>query len=50
MVNVHQSGFRPGHSSDTTALIDIVDDWRSSINAGELTGDAFIDLFFTKDF
>ena len=43
ILNVHQSGFRPSHSTDT-ALIDMVDDWLTNINAGKLTGVAFIDL------
>jgi hypothetical protein len=43
ILNVHQSGFRPSHSTET-ALVDMVDDWLSNINAGNLTGAVFIDL------
>ena len=43
VLNVHQSGFRPGHSTETS-LVDMVDDWLDNINSGKMTGVAFIDL------
>ncbi len=43
LLSDHQSGFRPGHSTET-ALVDMVDEWLTSINKGEMTGVAFIDL------
>ena len=43
ILNEHQSGFRPKHSTET-ALADMVDDWLTNINSGKMTGVAFIDL------
>ena len=43
ILNEHQSGFRPGHSTES-ALVDMVDDWLSNINSGKMTGMALIDL------
>ena len=43
ILNEHQSGFRPKHSTET-ALVDMVDDWLTNINSGKMTGVAFIDL------
>ena len=43
MINEHQSGFRPGHSTET-ALVNMVDDWLVNINKGKMTGVVLIDL------
>ena len=43
MISKHQSGFRPFHSTET-CLVDMVNNWVHNMNAGTLTGVAFIDL------
>ena len=43
LINENQSGFRPFHSTET-CLINMVNDWTSSMNSGEMIGVAFIDL------
>ncbi len=43
IINQHQSGFRPFHSTET-ALTDMIDDLLSNMNSGKMTGLAFIDL------
>ena len=43
LINQHQSGFRPFHSTETS-LINMVDRWLSNMNSGKMTGVAFVDL------
>ena len=43
LINENQSGFRPFHSTET-CLLDMVNQWTSSMNSGNMIGVAFIDL------
>ena len=43
LINQHQSGFRPFHSTEIS-LINLVDKWLSNMNSGKMTGFAFLDL------
>jgi len=43
LLNENQSGFRPSHSTDT-CLLNMVNQWTSSMNSGNMIGVAFIDL------
>ena len=43
LLHLHQSGFRPRHSCQTT-LINLCDSWLSSINKSEMVGALFLDF------
>ena len=43
IINVNQSGFRPGHST-LTALLKVTEDWLHSMDLGKIIGMATIDL------
>ena len=43
LINQHQSGFRPFHSTETS-LTDMIDTWLNNMNSGKMTGVAFVDL------
>ena len=43
LINENQSGFRPSHSTET-CLINMINDWTTNMNCGNMTGVAFIDL------
>ena len=43
LLHLHQSGFRPGHSCQTT-LISLCDSWLSSIHKSEIVGALFLDF------
>ena len=47
LLTSHQSGFRPGHSTED-ALLCTIDDWRLAIDSGKVVAAVFID--FTKAF
>ena len=43
LINQHQSGFRPFHSTEIS-LTDKIDTWLNNMNSGKMTGIAFVDL------